>query len=62
MHTAIRGTFKMNTFQPGQMRVIVLLLVLLALEIIRSPALQSFFKGTLNAPTQGTNLTTQPGG
>lgn len=37
----------------GQWRVLVLLLFLLMLEILRSPALQSFFKGILKNPIKG---------
>lgn len=38
----------------GQWRVLILLLVLLGLEVLRSQAVQSFFKNVIKAPiTQG---------
>ena len=55
---ATGGSTSMKPFNEGQVRVLVLLLVLLALEVIKSPVLQTFFKGVLNKPTGGTSLTT----
>lgn len=54
----------------GQWRVLALLGILLGLEIIRSPTLQTFFKGILTNPlasvstqksTSGTSTSTKPG-
>jgi hypothetical protein len=45
----------------GQWRVLVLLLVLLGLEVLRSPNVRTFFSGLLQAPISNTSLTTTTG-
>ena len=42
----------------GQWRALVLLLVLLGLEIIRSPVVQAFFKGIITNPVSGITFST----
>lgn len=43
----------------GQYTAVVLLLVLLGLEILRSPNVQAFFKGILTTPLSISNSTSQ---
>jgi hypothetical protein len=45
----------------GQWRVLVLLLVLLGLEVLRSPNVRTFFSGLLKAPISNTSLITTTG-
>ena len=40
----------------GQYRALILLGVLLALEVLRSPNVQGFFKGILNTPLQNSTV------
>jgi hypothetical protein len=45
----------------GQWRTLVLLLVLLGLEVLRSPNVRTFFSGLLKAPISNTSLITTTG-